>query len=117
MKKYLILLICLLPFQTLQADQTAPDNVYSWGHWANSIQPAAGPGAVPAPAPVQTPKVNLRPNEAAKVTRVAPQPPAIALPQPAAPVTPGAPQLPGVVTAPVSTPSSSGSGLNSGSSL
>jgi|GEM_PF-6151980 len=99
MKKYLIPLICLLPLQTLSADQSKPDNVYSWGHCAESIQPAAGPGLSLAPAPVQAPNVHLRPNESAKITRTQTQI-IVALPQPAAPITAGSPQLPGVVTAP-----------------
>ena len=116
MKKYLIPLICLLPLQTLSADQSKPDNVYSWGHWAESIQPGAGPGLSLAPAPVQAPNVHLRPNESAKITRTQTQI-IVALPQPAAPVVPGAPQLPVVVTAPVNTPSADSSGLNPGGTL
>ena len=53
MKKILLGISLLCPMQ-LMATET--DSVYTWGQWANGIQPAAGP-AVVAPAAAQQPNV------------------------------------------------------------
>ena len=41
------------------------DSVYSWGHWASMIQPAAGPAPVePTPSDLEKVGYNLRPEHA-----------------------------------------------------
>lgn len=59
-KTYLILCAVLLSTQAVAAEA---DSVYTWGEWAEGIQPAAGPVAKVTPPPAQTPNVNFRPNE------------------------------------------------------
>jgi len=67
MKKTLLGLTLLFPLQTVAAD-----SVYNWGSWKDGIQPAAGPVIARAiPAAVKTPKINIRPNEAGNVNRIA----------------------------------------------
>jgi len=67
MKKTLLGLTLLFPLQTIAAD-----SVHSWGSWEEGIQPAAGTVIARAiPAAVKTPKINIRPNEAGNVNRIA----------------------------------------------
>ncbi len=95
---YLLALALLLPFQAIAVDQ---DSVYTWGKWAEGLQPAAGPVAQVTPPPAQIPNINFRPNEAAAFSREAAQNIVF---RPAPPVTPTAPQVPNIVIAPVDTP-------------
>ncbi|MCW9047599.1 MAG: hypothetical protein OQK46_05915 [Gammaproteobacteria bacterium] len=95
-KTYLLTFAIFLSTQAMAVEQ---DSVYTWGAWAEGIQPAAGPVAKVTPPPAQTPNINFRPNEnsaflreAAIVFRVAP------------PVITGAAQVPNVVIAPSSVP-------------
>lgn len=59
-KTYLASLALLLSTQTMAVEQ---DSVYTWGEWAEGIQPAAGPVAKVTPPPAKTPNINFRPNE------------------------------------------------------
>jgi len=67
MKKILLGLTLVFPLQTVAAD-----SVHSWGSWKDGIQPAAGPVVARAiPTTVKAPKINIRPNEAGNVNRIA----------------------------------------------
>ena len=105
-KTYLASLALLLSTQTMAVEQ---DSVYTWGEWAEGIQPAAGPVAKVTPPPAQTPNVNFRPNENSAFLREA----ALTFRAPAAPIT-GAPQISGITVTPVSTPAISSTSLNTG---
>ncbi|MCW8935883.1 MAG: hypothetical protein OQK98_14260 [Gammaproteobacteria bacterium] len=59
-KAYLLTFAVLLSTQAMAAEE---DSVYTWGAWAEGIQPAAGPVARVTPPPAQTPNINFRPNE------------------------------------------------------
>jgi len=67
-KTYLILFAVFLSTQAMAVEE---DSVYTWGAWAEGIQPAAGPVARVTPPPVKTPNVNFRPNENAAFLREA----------------------------------------------
>ncbi len=95
-KTILFTFAILLPIQAMAIQQ---DSVYTWGEWAEGIQPAAGPVAQVTPPPAQTPDVNFRPNENSAFLREA-----ILTFRTAPPVTPNAPQVTSVVIAPVVTP-------------
>jgi len=95
-KTYLISLAVLLSTQAMAVEQ---DSVYTWGEWAEGIQPAAGPVAKVTPPPAQTPNVNFRPNENSAFLREA-----VATNfRPAPPAAVGAPQVPTIVIAPSNT--------------
>ena len=103
-KVYLLALAIALP---IQANAMDSESVYTWGAWAQNIQPAAGPVATVTPSPVTQPTVNFRPNENQAFTRVASNQPTLAVVvTPAPPVIPTAPQLPNIVIAPSDTSSS-----------
>jgi len=85
---YLLAFALLLPFQAIAAEQ---DSVYTWGQWAEGIQPAAGPVARVTPPPVQAINVNLRANETGAFSRQV-----VVVTPPPTPVTP----LPTPVIAP-----------------
>ena len=86
MKKiYLLAAAFALPVTATAADK---DSVYSWGAWSQNLQPAAGPVARVAPAPVTQPEVNFRPNENQAFTRVAAAEPTPAPVVTTTPVTP-----------------------------
>lgn len=53
----------------LSAQVMAADSVYSWGPWAQGIQPAAGGTAAVTPPPAQAPDIQFRPNENAAFFR------------------------------------------------
>ena len=107
MKKiYLISLAALLSTQAMAVEQ---DSVYTWGEWAEGIQPAAGPVARVTPPPAQTPNVNFRPNENSAFLREA----ALTQRIPAAPVS-GAPQISGISVTTISTPAIPSTSLNTG---
>ena len=95
-KTYLASLALLLSTQAMAVEQ---DSVYTWGEWAEGIQPAAGPVAKVTPPPAKTPNINFRPNENSAFLREA----AISF-RAAPPVAPGAAQIPNIVIAPSSVP-------------
>ena len=98
MKKNLLGLALLLPFQAISAN----DSVYTWGHWSQGIKPAAGPAHIATPAPAKTPNVNFRPNENSVFYRSPQQrPPAAVVITPAPPV---AIERPPAAPVPTSTP-------------
>jgi len=101
MKTLLLGLALLVPFQLLAAED---DSVYSWGSWAQGIQPAAGAVAGLTPAPVEQPQVNFRPNENSAFSRRAlqlvPTPP----PAPVTVMVPTGGVRPDGVPAPTATP-------------
>ena len=120
MKKiYLLAAALALPFSATAADK---DSVYAWGAWSQNLQPAAGPVARVAPAPVVQPKINFRPNEnqafarvvtpAVSTTVVTPPTPTVPVVVEvappvvvaAAPIVPEQPQLPEIVSAPIDAP-------------
>jgi len=104
-KTYLASLALLLSTQTMAVEQ---DSVYTWGEWAEGIQPAAGPVAKVTPPPAKTPNINFRPNENSAFLREA----ALGISFRAAPpVTPGAAQIPNIVIAPSSVPTTPTSSL------
>jgi len=96
---YILALAIALPSYAMAADT---DSVYTWGAWAQNIQPAAGPIARVTPAPVIQPKVDFRPNENQAFTRTA----SVVVSVPAPAVIPEAPQLPNIIIVPSDTPSS-----------
>ncbi len=63
---YLLSLALLLPLQAIAVEK---DSVYTWGKWAEGLQPAAGPVAQVTPPPVQIVNVNLRANETSAFSR------------------------------------------------
>lgn len=67
-KVTLLALALAIPATVTAAEQ---DSVYTWGAWAQNIQPAAGPRTEVAPAAVSQPRVNFRPNENAAFNRAA----------------------------------------------
>lgn len=83
-KAYILALALLLPVQAMAIEE---DSVYTWGTWAEGIQPAAGPVAKVTPPPAQTPNVNFRANENSALLREA-----VATTKPALPIIPSAPQ-------------------------
>ena len=91
----LLALALFLPAQAMAVEQ---DSVYTWGAWAEGIQPAAGPVAQITPPPAEQPDVNFRPNENSAFLREA----SIAF-RPAPPAPGGGAQLPGIVIAPSTT--------------
>ncbi|HED32745.1 MAG TPA: hypothetical protein ENJ08_00815 [Gammaproteobacteria bacterium] len=97
MKKIYLL---ALPALLLSAPSIAVehDSVYTWGKWANGLQPAAGPVASVTPPPAQKNEISFRPNENDAFFREA----ATSF-RPAPPAAPGAPQIPDIVIAPSDT--------------
>lgn len=106
-KAHFLALAIAFPVQAMAIDT---DSVYSWGTWAQNIQPAAGPQVAVAPTAVKQPEVNFRPNENAAFNRATTPPsPIVTPPAPtvvvaAPPIVPDQPQLPEIVTAPVDAP-------------
>lgn len=107
---YLLALAVLLPTQSTAVET---DSVYTWGAWAEGLQPAAGPVARVTPPPAKRPDVNFRPNENSAFLREA----VAATRVPAPPAMPGAPQISGVTVTTISTPTGSSTGLNTGGAL
>lgn len=108
-KTILFTFAILLPIQAMAIEQ---DSVYTWGEWAEGIQPAAGPVAQVTPPPAQTPDVNFRPNENSAFLREA----TLSFRTPAASIG-GAPQVPGITVTSISTRTIPSTGLNTGGAL